>query len=251
MRELLRGWDRERDGQRFDERAVERWPLFLKNRSSPQVGCLGQAGGVKKKWYCVVVMILIVVMMMMFRFYDKRFHHLVKSCPFLLSTPELCITIKETRNTTNKMNRNSQTNNHSKQQSSQCKKKPGCRQLVSLSPFPQPLLFFGLSERFFFREASNGNLILKLRAGNWSVVVATKIVGQVWFHTSSLSCYSFCHFFYCTQFSLSFDLHWVCFEICNIVVGKWISNGRLISSSGINSPRQLKLDLVGWVGWIF
>ena len=153
------------------------------------------------------------------------------------------------------MNRNSQTNNHSKQQSSQCKKKPGCRQLVSLSPFPQPLLFFGLSERFFFREASNGNLILKLRAGNWSVVVATKIVGQVWFHTSSLSCYSFCHFFYCTQFSLSFDLHWVCFEICNIVVGKWISNGRLISSSGINSPRQLKLDLVGWVsglvgGWV-
>ena len=50
------------------------------------------------------------------------------------------------------MNRNSQTNNHSKQQSSQCKKKPGCRQLVSLSPFPQPLLFFGLSERFFFQR---------------------------------------------------------------------------------------------------
>ena len=91
-------------------------------------------------------------MMMMFRFYDKRFHHLVKSCSFLLSTPELCITMKKTKNTTNKMNRNSQTNNHSKQQSSQCKKKPGCRQLVSLSPFPQPLLFFGLSERFFFQR---------------------------------------------------------------------------------------------------
>ena len=88
-----------------------------------------------------------------------RFHHLVKSCPFLLSTPELCITMKKAKNTTNKMNRNSQTSNHSNQQSSQCKKKPGCRQLVSLSPFPQPLLFFGLSERFFFREASNGNLI--------------------------------------------------------------------------------------------
>ena len=106
----------------------------------------------------------------------------------------------------------------------------------------------------FFSERRQMAIWIKLRTGNWSVVVATKIVGQVWFNTSSLGCCSFHHLFYCTQFSLSFDLHWVCFEICNIVVGKWISNGRLISSSGINSPRQLKLDLVGWVsglvgGW--